>query len=128
MNSLLLDTNVLIWFIYGEPMSKRIKNLIAETPMVYVSALSLLEIKIKQEIEKLPFIDIEKALLITDIKVLNLDSSQVLSYKLYDKTNKDPFNNAITTVAISKNLALVTSDKKILSLHEKNLRTIDATK
>lgn len=42
--------------------------------------------------------------------------------------NKDPFDNALISVAIDENYVLVTSDPKILSVSVANLRLLDATK
>ena len=62
------------------------------------------------------------------IDLLLLDKTTLQSYTIYNPDNKDPFDNALITVAMHENCRFVTSDHKILNLTLHNLNLQDATK
>jgi len=126
MIRILLDTNIVIWTIFKTNLSDEHLKLISQADEVFVSPLSILEIRIKQELGKLPLFDISHNIELMDMAILPFNSSQAESYNLHSAPNKDPFDNALVSIALIENLTLMTSDKNILEIKNKALKTIDA--
>lgn len=126
MIKLLLDTNIVIWAIFKTNLSDEHLALLSQAGEVFVSPLSILEIRIKQELGKLPLFDISHNIELMDMAILPFSSSQAESYSLHSMPNKDPFDNALVSIALMENLTLMTSDKKILEIKNKALKTLDA--
>jgi len=126
---LLIDTNVLIWLINGHKSlgSKTLKLLQDTNNEVYLSYFSLFEMKIKSAagkseyndtiVEDLPKMGVE--LVMPDLEVLS-------KYKIYDQSNKDPFDNMLIAVAIDHKMTMVTSDTKILELKHDQFTPINS--
>lgn len=125
MTKLLLDTNVLIWTIYNSKLSSKHLRLLAEAQDVFISPLSILEIRIKQELGKLPDFDIVHNIEVMDMTILPFESTHARSYNLHSQSNKDPFDNALISIALAENLTFMTSDKRVLELKIKGFKTIN---
>lgn len=129
MNNLLLDTHTLIWLAEGVKIGSRTLTAVRTTDNVYVSPLTILELKIKQTRGKLPHaVDIISSIPTMEIKVLNYDQAQASNYELYNPANLDPFDNALISIAITEKLTLVTADQDILSIKRPGLKCINARK
>lgn len=126
MNNILIDTNIFIWVATNEKLSRKQLTILEHADSLYVSAISILEIRIKQELGKLRLFDALYLAEKMDITILPLDGRGASSYRLLDKSNPDPFDNAISSLAIVNDLTLMTTDKKILQLQSPGLRCIDA--
>jgi PIN domain nuclease of toxin-antitoxin system len=125
----LLDTNALIWLALGTRIGPETKKLISEADTVYISSLSIFELRIKWSSGKLLAAEkVISALDTMDLSVMSLTGDNLNSYRIFSSDNRDPFDNALVSVAISENLTLITSDQQLLKLKIKGLETIDAHK
>ena len=61
------------------------------------------------------------------VDLLLPDQNTLIGYKIHSEDNKDPFDNALITIALNDKLQLVTSDNKILQTKIKDLSVIDAS-
>jgi len=118
MRSLLLDSHVFLWAIVGSrELDNSVSRLIATTPNVYVSTLSLFELKIKEAAGKLRLsedpIQLAKQ---HSIQVLDLTPTQLKDYKIYHAKNPDPFDNALLAIAEIQRFHFLTADEKIVAL------------
>lgn len=126
MNKILLDTNVLIWLAFKENLSKFQLKRLKETPLIYVSSISLLEIRLKQELGKLNNFNGLEASEQMGLAMLPFDEYSAQAYQLHDPNNADPFDNALISIAMKHKLTFLTSDRRILALNKTGLHCIDA--
>jgi PIN domain nuclease of toxin-antitoxin system len=120
MKHLLLDTHVLLWAITNSPeLSSPAARLIETTPNLYVSALSIFELKIKEARKKLSLPDDFEALIHEQgIRILDVTPDQLLRYHIYHEANPDPFDNALLTIAETRRFRFLTVDQGILKLQK----------
>jgi PIN domain nuclease of toxin-antitoxin system len=120
MTNLLFDTQAFVWWMIapdklGKHAFSDIQN---PANTLYVSSLSVLEIRIKQRSEKLKDIPIEKIYHVlsgSNMKELAFDIWAALAFDDFsDLTWGDPFDAALMAQAKSKNLVLLTADHNIL--------------
>ena len=128
MSKILIDTNILLWSIFETHLGQETKVILETAQEICVSAISVLEIKIKQEIGKLPIFDIEQNVKKMGFTILPLTASQSENYRIHDARNKDPFDNTLLAVALTGKLQFMTSDKLVLSAKIPGLETIDGRK
>lgn len=118
MNSYLIDTHVLLWYIEGIPrLSSKIISLLDDsTNTVYVSKVSLWEITIKISIGKLsiniPFETLEDFLKEKDFIPLEFDISDLTVLKNLPFHHSDPFDRLIISQAINNDFCLISDDSK----------------
>ena len=118
MNSYLIDTHVLLWYIEGIPrLSSKIISLLDDsTNTVYVSKVSLWEITIKISIGKLsiniPFETLEDFLKEKDFIPLEFDISDLTVLKNLPFHHSDPFDRLIIPQAINNDFCLISDDSK----------------
>jgi PIN domain nuclease of toxin-antitoxin system len=118
MNSYLIDTHVLLWYIEGNPRlsSKIISLLDNPTNTVYVSKASLWEITIKISIGKLsiniPFETLEDFLEEKDFIPLEFDISDLTILKNLPFHHSDPFDRLIIAQAMNNDFTLISDDSK----------------
>lgn len=120
---LLIDTQILIWSLDSNaPLSTKHKLLLENTlNKVFVSQISLMEIAIKKNINKLPqFVPdlqiIVAQLLKNGFEILPLKQEHIFSYQdlpLF-QDHKDPFDRFLIAIAKQENLTVLTSDDKFL--------------
>src|ERR1700742_4972164 len=98
---ILIDTQILIWsFDNNSPLSDTYKKLLEDTSnKIFVSQISLMELSIKKNINKLPkFIpDIEEIIqqiAVTGFEVLQLKDVHIVAYQYLPVFNehRDPFD------------------------------------
>ncbi len=128
---MILDTNALIWAItLDRRLGRTATSLIANTPDIRISIVSLYEIAIKERMGRFQYL--ERALsALTDlrIKIVPMSTEQLRKYaSLTDVAHKDPFDVAIMALALSSRQALLTSDSAIHKLSLPGLDLIDARK
>ncbi len=118
----LLDTNSLIWLlnsIDGNQLGPLVKKILADADVVYVSSVSILEIRIKTMLGKLTsdkdlLIDIEAA----GLKTLSFTSDHADAITSFPTLSRhDPFDRMLIAQAKTENLLLLTSDKVLLELN-----------
>lgn len=118
MNSYLIDTHVLLWYIEGSPrLSSKIISLLDDsTNTVYVSKVSLWEITIKISIGKLsiniPFETLEDFLKEKDFIPLEFDISDLTVLKNLPFHHSDPFDRLIISQAINNDFCLISDVSK----------------
>ncbi len=115
---LLLDTQVFLWFITGDPrlsprMLDAIRNLDNE---VYLSAVSLWEAIVKYQLGKLPLPQPPEIYLPVQrrrhqIASLALDEASVCQLASLPLVHRDPFDRMLICQAIANDLILVTADE-----------------
>lgn len=120
MNSLLLDSRILLWSLAADRrLSKSTERLIATTPRVYISAVSLFELRAKAASDKLRLPDdLEQLMYMQSFSILDLSAAQLRDYRIFSPQNTDPFDNALLTIAEAQRFRLLTADTAILSLQK----------
>lgn len=119
----LLDTNALIIFLHSElaeaDLRKETKDIVLSEDMLYLSAVSLMEMAIKVKIGKLglkeSFKSIEdecrkQGIEIVPIKAAHLDKTLELPWF---ENHKDPFDRLIMATSIVEGMTLISTDEKI---------------
>jgi PIN domain nuclease of toxin-antitoxin system len=112
-NSVLLDSNVVIW------LSNKSSRLSAQTiyqlqtyPDVYVSAISALEISIKQAIGKLSLAgSVSEMIRIKNLKELPVTVEHGEAVRSLPLFHRDPFDRLLLAQAQVEGLVLVTADR-----------------
>ncbi|BDQ00988.1 type II toxin-antitoxin system VapC family toxin [Aquiluna sp. KACHI24] len=115
---ILLDSNAFYWFVTGQDeFGKRARSLIANSPKVYVSALSVLELTVKRQLAKLPNLDFSEAIVASDLLELPLQVSDLSSVNDFPALDRhDPIDRALLSQARANRLVFMTSDPKLLGL------------
>jgi PIN domain nuclease of toxin-antitoxin system len=113
--NLLLDTNILLWWLAGHSsLQAGTIKIIEEAVDVYVSAASAWEIGIKSALKKLDFRgDLETQLETNDFKPLPITVAHAIAAGRLPRHHDDPFDRMLIAQAASENLTLVTSDLRL---------------
>ncbi|MCF0065513.1 type II toxin-antitoxin system VapC family toxin [Dyadobacter chenwenxiniae] len=117
MGRYLIDTQILIWSLIspdklGLDVLKRLSS-----EQIYTSQLSLLEIAIKQKINKLPELQISieelEPIIVRDgFQIIPLKTKHIIAYKeipLY-ANHRDPFDRLLLATAYAENIAIISAD------------------
>ena len=115
---LLLDSNAFYWLL-TEPhrLGPRSKDRISDAAVVYVSAITILELTIKQLKAKLPAMDFASAIEKSGLKTLEIDHVAAAGVGQFPSlVDHDPFDRALIAHAIRHKLDFLTSDRKLLAL------------
>ncbi len=113
---LLLDTNVLLWWLSDDPkLSPAARTRIQNAQEVYVSSASIWESAIKAGIGKL---DIDVDLLAAEINnsgfiELPVTARHAAKVTHLPNIHRDPFDRMLVAQAISEPLTLLTADEKL---------------
>ncbi|MCF2490635.1 type II toxin-antitoxin system VapC family toxin [Dyadobacter sp. CY347] len=117
MQRYLIDTQILIWsLISPDKLSADILKRLS-SGQIYISQLSLLEIAIKQKINKLPELQIAieelQQIIITDgFQIIPLKLKHIIAYKeipLYAH-HRDPFDRLLLATAYAENISIISAD------------------
>lgn len=128
-NKLLIDTHVLIWLANGSNIGPETLELIKGANNVYVSAISILELRIKCALGKLPEAEaIISSIEEMDLEVLPFDQDQSKIFRIFNEVNRDPFDNTLISISIDQGITLVTANHGILNVKISKLKCIDAQK
>lgn len=128
---MLLDTNVLIWMVTDfERLGQKTRRAIENADELFVSIVSQYEVAIKQRLGHFDLLEqLEQELARQTITQIPLNFAQFKQLSsLKQVVHRDPFDLLIVSLAIERNVVLVTSDKKILDMNLSGLRTLNATK
>ena len=113
MTSLLLDTNVFLWYFWGSRRIDSITQLIESTETdVFVSAASWWEMAIKVRTGKLT-VDLEQLRYYAEIHAfeeLPVSGAYTKAYLELPALHKDPFDHMLLAQAITSPMRLITSD------------------
>jgi PIN domain nuclease of toxin-antitoxin system len=127
---LLIDTQVFIWLINeDEKLGKKTLQLLHDTAnQLSLSYFSIFEMTIKCSVGRLDYDpsvigDLPKM----GIELLFPNEDTLRGYVLFNPENRDPFDNALISVALQEKYTLVTSDTKILAVSDSRLKLINAS-
>ncbi|WP_456380918.1 type II toxin-antitoxin system VapC family toxin [Hydrogenimonas sp.] len=113
---LLLDTHVLIWWLYDDPrLAKHHRDLIMETDnTIFVSAASFWEIEIKRARGNL-IIDpaYPEAIEEEGFAALPIDPRHTLALHRLPDHHQDPFDRILIAQSVVEELTLLSIDRKI---------------
>ncbi|BBH16545.1 hypothetical protein Back2_08320 [Nocardioides baekrokdamisoli] len=116
---MLLDTNALLWLLWApERLGPAAREAIAASPAVYVSAISHVEIQIKQLKGKLRVPDdlaagIERQGL-RPLPMRDVHAAALAEFP--ELVGHDPFDRQLLAQARAERLTLLTSDERLLTL------------
>ncbi len=109
---ILIDTNVLIWWLRSDQQLKAEAIKLLENNPVYVSIVSCWEIFIKMQTKKLRMpVNLDEGLEDSDFGLIPLKLDHLNTLEKLDMYHKDPFDRVIIAQAIHENLTIMTSDK-----------------
>jgi PIN domain nuclease of toxin-antitoxin system len=111
--NLLLDTNVLLWWLADSPrLSGDARKMITSSPVVYVSAATTWEIEIKRAIGKLKAPEnLEEELSASHFVPLAITVAHSIAAAKLPRHHDDPFDRMLIAQSSLESLTLVTSDK-----------------
>jgi PIN domain nuclease of toxin-antitoxin system len=113
---ILLDTHVLLWWLNDDPeLSSEFRTAIGSTRNeIWVSAITFVEISIKQSVDKLqsPFISDD---LIAEQGMLPLPFEAAHARKVRELPlhHRDPFDRMLIAQALEEDLVLATADRRM---------------
>ena len=116
----LIDTQILIWYqLKSERLNPGIYELIKDSHnVIFVSAITIFEIAIKQKVGKLPEFDMPIAalsdLVIQDgFTLLDLKTAHIAAYAEIPllPQHRDPFDRLLLATALCENIAIISADK-----------------
>lgn len=113
---ILLDTRVLLWWLEGSPsLSAQARELIRDPDnTVFVSAVSLWEIWLKQSLGKLRLpVDFTGRLAAESFESLPLLASHPRQVSLLPWRHRDPFDRMLIAQAQVEKLVLLTADEAL---------------
>lgn len=116
MSGVLLDTHVALWLV-GDPgrLGERVRSLLSAQP-VWVSAVSLWEVAIKQQLGKLSTqADLPVALRDAGVRELAVNWRHAADYASASLAHRDPFDRMLVAQARREQLDFVTADRAILA-------------
>ena len=117
MKKIIIDTHAFLWYMEGnKELPKKAIELIDNTSTIYISIVSLWEISIKQNIEKIELLfTLEEYVLHWKKiggKILNLNEENVYIYKNLFLHHRDPFDRMLIAQAITENIPIISADNK----------------
>lgn len=113
---LLLDTHVLLWWLDDDSaLSHDVRSAIASVRNdVWVSAISLAEISIKQSVDKLHAPSISDDLIAEQgLSLLAFDAAHARKLRELPMHHRDPFDRMLIAQAIEDDLVFATADSRL---------------
>ena len=113
---ILLDTHVLLWWLEDSPfLSAQARELVADPEnAVFVSAVSLWEVWLKQSLGKLRLpVDFDERLAAESFESLPLLASHPRQVGLLPWHHRDPFDRMLVAQAQVEKLVLLTADEAL---------------
>ncbi|NET00807.1 MAG: type II toxin-antitoxin system VapC family toxin [Sphaerospermopsis sp. SIO1G2] len=114
---LLLDTQIIIWFVNDDPQLKEhLKDLIEDqNNTIYLSIASLWEMSIKYNLGKLKFEGsyqefVEVEIIHSCINLLDINVNHLYIHSHLPLYHKDPFDRLIIAQSIAENIPLISAD------------------
>jgi len=131
MKSYLIDTHVLLWYLF-EPnkLSEEVSYIVQNESNVYVSLASFWEISIKFGLGKLDLKtlfpnDLPEACLKYNIKILPISVNEVTTYhQIKTVYHKDPFDRILIWQAIKNNFIFISNDVNMNPYRMEGLRLL----
>jgi PIN domain nuclease of toxin-antitoxin system len=112
--SLLLDTHVVLWWLADDPtLPDDIKDRLDHEPDVFVSAVTVWEVAIKQSIGKLPEpANLPDAIRASGFRELPIAFAHAAAAGRLPMIHRDPFDRVLVAQASCEKLTLVTRDPR----------------
>jgi len=112
---LLLDTHVVLWWLADDPtLPDKIKKMIDQEVDVYVSAASVWEIGIKQQLGKIKAPDdLLEQIRDSELPNLPITSDHAIEASRLPLHHRDPFDRMLVAQARCEHLTLVTRDRNV---------------
>ncbi len=121
----LLDTHIFIWsMLMPGKLSTNVKEILENSPHVFVSTIALWELSIKfglgkLQLEKTTPEDLWSRASGLGFKPLVFSPEEALSFHHLDKLHKDAFDRMLVWQAVKNNLILISMDER-MKLYSKN--------
>ena len=118
MNTFLIDTHVLLWYIKGDDRLSANTISILDNPsnIIFVSKVCLWEIAIKLAIGKLsisiPFDDLESFLKDKEFEILDFEIEDLSTLITLPFHHADPFDRLMIAQAINNDFTFISDDSK----------------
>lgn len=115
---ILLDSNAFYWLLTeSSRLGPRSQSRLQEASNVYVSAITILELTIKQLKAKLPAMDFAAGMKASGLKALEFDQRAAAAVGDFPTlVDHDPFDRALLAQASKNKLDFLTADRKLLAL------------
>jgi len=112
----LLDTHTVLWFLNGEKLSAKTKELILNGEN-YISVVSLWEVAIKMNIGKYSFdggfSSFRELVKNNGFTVLQIEDEYMERLFALPLIHRDPFDRLIIATALAEDLTIITADENI---------------
>jgi len=124
---ILIDTHIFLWLASNpDKLSKKYVALLqARKNRLYLSAMSIAELMIKQSIGQIniPF-DMMKACEVMEINLLDFDAASAMKLGTLPMHHKDPFDRMLIAQAITHNMTFCTVDRKMALYADEGLKLL----
>jgi PIN domain nuclease of toxin-antitoxin system len=112
---LLLDTHVVLWWLTDDPtLADQLKETIDQEIDVFVSAVTVWEVTIKQQLGKITApADLPEAIRDSDLANLPVTADHAVAAGRLPLVHRDPFDRMLVAQALTEGLTLVTRDKAL---------------
>jgi PIN domain nuclease of toxin-antitoxin system len=112
---LLLDTHVVLWWLTDDPtLADQLKETIDQEIDVFVSAVTVWEVAIKQQLGKITApADLPEAIRDSDLANLPVTADHAVAAGRLPLVHRDPFDRLLVAQALTEGLTLVTRDKAL---------------
>lgn len=116
---LLADTHVLIWMtIDSDKLSRNASQMLGDRENeVWFSAISILEMSIKQKLKKLdlrvPVTEYRAAMLANGLRELAVEGHQAAYVEALPFIHRDPFDRLLIAQATVEGMTLITADEQV---------------
>ena len=117
MSRYLLDTHILLWWLYDDPkLPEKYRQIISKSSnTIVISVASLWEIEIKRAINKLIVDPLYiEAINKEDFILLNIEAAHVLQLRELPVHHNDPFDRILISQAQSEKIHFLSVDKSVL--------------
>ncbi len=116
--SLLLDTQVALWWLTASTRLTKAARALIGSSSCAVSVASLWEVDLKHRRHKLPFSarQFRDAMRLAGAAILPVSDEQVLTALDLPASHDDPFDRLLLNVAAAERLILLTADKALIAL------------
>lgn len=112
--NLLLDTRAVLWWVGGESLSTEAAEAIADPEnMACVSAATIWEISIKEALGKLTIEGDLNAILAEDFEPIPITFDDGRRAGGLPRHHRDPFDRMLVAQALSRELTLVSRDRRL---------------
>lgn len=127
--SILLDANVILWWVGGDPRLGKKARALLESPDNYiiVSVLSLFELELKIKAGRLQVsVDLVNFLENSEVEIYSPLGREVKGLLSIETHHKDPFDRALVGLAALKSWRVMTSDQQLINLGNPGVKVIDS--